>query len=427
MNKRKKLLLLGGLSYLKPVIETAHRLGIWVATADYCPQNPAHQWSDEYFNVSITDFDAILSLCRKLKIDGILSFATDPGVVTAAKVAEILELPSPLNSVSTSILQNKFLFRTFLKNHNFNVPDFALFSSPSEAEEIFRDRGINSPVSNPKVIIKPVDSAGSKGVKVADTPDRINDCASEALKYSLSGRGIIEEFIDKSGTSSDSECFFENGILSFCSFSSQLFDNKSVGNLTPSCYLWPSDWSRSVKDYFKDELQRLGSLLNVGTGLFNVECCVDKEGTTYIMEFSPRGGGNRLAEALKFSTGIDLIEMEVKRSVGIKNTVFPQLHSFHPTALLVVHANNSGYFNGLSISPDIEQAVIDIRLIAKKGDYVKPFSSANYALGTLLIDLEKIQNLSSSSRRDNTEIGNLLQNEIFVDLSADNQFLIRFI
>lgn len=42
-NREKKLMLLGGLRYLLPVIETAHRLGIYVITVDYLPANIAHK------------------------------------------------------------------------------------------------------------------------------------------------------------------------------------------------------------------------------------------------------------------------------------------------------------------------------------------------------------------------------------------------
>ena len=89
----KKLLLLGGAQYLLPVIEEAHKLGLYVITCDYLPDNIAHKHSDEYRNVSIIDKDAVLSTARELGIDGIMSFACDPGVVTAAYVAEKLGLP----------------------------------------------------------------------------------------------------------------------------------------------------------------------------------------------------------------------------------------------------------------------------------------------------------------------------------------------
>lgn len=50
--RQKKLLLLGGLRYLLPVIEAAHKLGYHVITCDYIPDNIAHKYSDEYHNVS---------------------------------------------------------------------------------------------------------------------------------------------------------------------------------------------------------------------------------------------------------------------------------------------------------------------------------------------------------------------------------------
>ena len=106
---QKKLLLLGGSRYLLPVIKKAHDLGAYVITCDYLPDNFAHKFSDEYHNVSIIDKDAVLRLAQELKIDGIMSFACDPGVVTAAYVAEKMNLPG-IPYKSACILQNKNLF-----------------------------------------------------------------------------------------------------------------------------------------------------------------------------------------------------------------------------------------------------------------------------------------------------------------------------
>ena len=82
----KKLLLLGGLRYLIPVIEAAHRQGYYVITCDYLPNNIAHKYSDEYINISITDKEAILQAAKQKNIDGIMSFACDPGVIVASYV-----------------------------------------------------------------------------------------------------------------------------------------------------------------------------------------------------------------------------------------------------------------------------------------------------------------------------------------------------
>ena len=59
MSKQKKLMLLGGIRYLLPVIKAAHEQGYHVITADYLPDNIAHKFSDEYVNVSIVDKEAV--------------------------------------------------------------------------------------------------------------------------------------------------------------------------------------------------------------------------------------------------------------------------------------------------------------------------------------------------------------------------------
>jgi dTDP-4-amino-4,6-dideoxygalactose transaminase len=65
--EQKKLMLLGGIRYLLPVIETAHKFGVYVITADYLPDNIAHKYSDKYVNVSILDREAVFANCPNVK------------------------------------------------------------------------------------------------------------------------------------------------------------------------------------------------------------------------------------------------------------------------------------------------------------------------------------------------------------------------
>ena len=131
----KRLLLLGGSRYILPIIKAAHELGAYVITCDYLPDNIAHKYSDEYCNVSVTDKEAVLNAAKELKVDGIMSFACDPGVVTAAYVAEKLGLPSSGSYESVSILQNKGKFRDFLTKNDFNVPHARMYTSYDQAKD----------------------------------------------------------------------------------------------------------------------------------------------------------------------------------------------------------------------------------------------------------------------------------------------------
>ena len=171
----KKLMLLGGIRYLLPVIEAAHRHGYYVITVDYVPDNIAHKYSDEFHNVSILDKDAVLQLAQELNIDGILSFGVDPGVVTAAYVAEKMGLSFQCSYDAACILQDKSRFRQFLKDNNFNVPSAKGYSSKEAA--LADTKYYNWPV-----IVKPVDSAGSKGVMRVDEISAL----PSAIDYALS-------------------------------------------------------------------------------------------------------------------------------------------------------------------------------------------------------------------------------------------------
>lgn len=385
-SKQKKLLLLGGLRYLIPVINTAHELGIYVITCDYIPDNIAHNFSDEFHNVSIIDKDAVLELAKKLDIDGIMSFAVDPGVVTAAYVAEKLGLYyCPYESVK--ILQNKALFRQFLKENSFTVPAAKGFSDDKVPDKDLAQ--FNFPV-----IVKPVDSAGSKGVTKVKNKEELENAIQVALANSISGQYIVEDFIEKKGFSSDTDCFSVNGEMKFYSFSNQYFDGDAANPYTPSAYSWPSSISMMNQDILRVELQRLVQLLDLGTSIYNIEVREGVDGKAYIMEVSPRGGGNRLSELLKYATGVDLIKNAVKAAVGDESLDISQKPYNGYWAEVILHSNQNGYFRQVIIDEDFEKNyVVQLDLWVKQGDVVRDFKAANDAIGTLILKFDTQEKL----------------------------------
>ena len=379
--KQKKLMLLGGLRYLLPVIEAAHKLGIYVITCDYLPDNIAHKYSDEYRNVSIVDKEAVLAVARELQIDGIMSFAVDPGVVTAAYVQEEMGLPgNPYESVC--ILQNKDRFRNFLTKHGFNVPKAKGFSSIAEA--------LAEAYWYPwPAIVKPTDSAGSKGVTKVNRLEDLEPALKVAFEHSLSGRVIVEEFIEKQGCSSDSDCFSVDGQLKFVSFSAQRFDENAPNPYTPSAYSWPSTFTKEQEAELTSEVQRLLTLLGMRTSIYNIETRIGVNGKPYIMEASPRGGGNRLAEMVRFATGVDLITNAVRAAVGEEVVGVEQKPYDGHWAEIVLHSQKDGRFVALDIDDEFYQThVKQVDLWVKENEKVNAFKGANDAIGTLVLNFD---------------------------------------
>lgn len=377
----KKLLLLGGSRYLLPVIKAAHKLGHYVITCDYLPDNIAHKYSDEYRNVSIIDKDAVLNTAKELKIDGILSFACDPGVTTAAYVAEKLGLPHSGSYESVSILQNKAKFREFLTKHNFNVPMAKGYNS---IEDALKDVNL----FQWPVIVKPVDSAGSKGVTRVDKPEQLKESIEYALDFSHCGQFIVEDFLEKKGHSSDTDCFSVNGELKFVSFSAQRFDPNCENPYTPAAYSWPATFTNESQEELTNEIQRLLKLLNMQTSIYNIETRECINGKNYIMEVTPRGGGNRLAEMLRYATSVDLIENSVRAALGDPVMGVDQKPYDGYWAEIILHSDTPGIFDSLWIADDIKANVIEEDLWISPGSSVGGFSGANEAIGTLVLRFE---------------------------------------
>lgn len=376
----KKLLLLGGSRYLIPVIKTAHKLGISVVTMDNLPDQPAHSHGDGYCNVSITDRQEVLKQAERLWVDGVMSFACDPGVTTAACVAKQLGLPSPGPAASIELLQNKGAFRRFLADHHFNVPQSECYDDMDRAlKEADRFRW--------PVMVKPADSAGSKGVSMADGRGLLKQSIQNALRYSRSGEFVIEEYIKARRCASDSDCFSINGKMVFLSFSSQWFDRDAGNPYVPAGFSWPSSISAPGRKVLENEIQRLAGLLGMTTGIYNIETRESVDGVPYLMEVSPRGGGNRLAEMIRYVTGVDLIEASVRAAAGLELTQLPEGPPPGPGywAEIILHADKAGYFDGIWISGEIESDVVELDIWAEKGDWVEEFTGADRTLGTVIL------------------------------------------
>lgn len=382
-------MILGGSRYALPVIEAAKKLGIYTITADYLPDNIAHKYSDEYVNVSIIDKEATFEAAKRLEIDGIVSFGCDPGVATAAYVAQNMGLPFQGSYESTSILQDKGLFRKFLTDNNFNCPHAKRYEN---IEEPFKDIDFFTW----PVIVKPTDSAGSKGVTKVNKPEDLREAIKIALDGAHNGAFIIEDFLTFEGYHSSTDPFTVDGELKFATYSDQLFDPEADNPYTPAYIIWPSSMKQEHQDELTREIQRLMNLLDMKTGIYNIETCVANNGKPYIMEVSPRGGGCKIAELQRLAYGTDLIEAEVRKAIGLPVEEIKQTECDGYWCEMIVHARpeQSGVLRKVWVDPEIEEKYLRVvDLSAKPGDFVKPFTGANMALGDMFFRFDSREEL----------------------------------
>jgi biotin carboxylase len=374
----KKILMLGGSHFQVPAIKYAKKAGYHVITADYLPDNPGHAFSDEYYNVSTIDEKKVLSLAEKLKIDGIVSYASDPGAPAAAYVAEKLSLPgNPYESVR--ILQRKDLFRSFLKENGFIIPETASFTNLNEAKEFALERLIHK-----AIVVKPVDSSGSKGVSKLINIEDFDKCFEYAMYYSIAKIVVVEDFIEKAIYEMDGDGFVWQGKLAFRCFGTQHNDIE-CNPYVPMGISFPYIQEASLQQKAHDIIESILTKLKMKVGGLNIEYLTDKDGNIYILEIGPRSGGNLIPEVIKLSTGVDLIAYSVDGAMGkdCSDLKMVETNGFHSSYIL--HSKKDGIVKKINLSNEMRSKIVQQNILTKEGDAVNKFNGSNNTLGTFIL------------------------------------------
>ena len=180
----------------------------------------------------------------------------------------------------------------------------------------------------------------------------------------------------------------------FASFSNQKFDLKADNPYTPAAFTWPSSMPDDIQSDLREQLQKLFTLLNLKTSIYNIETRQGTDGKGYIMEVSPRGGGNRLSEMLKYACGTDLIKNAILAAVGEKCEDLQHPKYTCHLAECIIHSSKTGVFKEMKIDPILN--IVENDLWVKPGDTVKTFTGANEAIGTLVLKFNSREEMEST-------------------------------
>lgn len=390
----KRILFLGGSPTQIPPLVYARKQGHYVITCDYLPDNPGHAYADEYHNISTTDKEAVLALASRLKIDGIVAYASDPAAPTAAYVAEKLDLPgNPYKSVE--ILARKDLFRAFLRENGFNVPRSQSFYRLDEAKRWLDE--INTPV-----FVKPVDSSGSKGVTELTDKSRLEEAFNHALQFSREKKVVVEEAIVRTGHQVAGDGFIVDGKLVFRCWADENFDELCNG-LVPIGQTFPTSHPKEWLDIAHAESQRLLTLLGMKTGALNFDFLFDENGNFYFLELGPRNGGCQIPEVIRYSTGVDLIKYTVDAAIGLDCSDLTMQPTSGYWSSYMLHALEDGIFKGVHISEKARQYIVESEIYAKPGDRVSRFAGSHHTLGTMILQypsLKEMMDMMDHMERD---------------------------
>jgi biotin carboxylase len=373
----KKILLLGGSYPQIPAIVAAKQKGLHTILCDYLPDNPGRAYADEYYSVSTTDREAVLKLAKQHKTDFVLAYASDPAAPTAAYVSEKLGLPG--NSyTSVKKLSEKNLFRKLQRDNGFNMPKTLTLNS----EQIQKGRhpGIEFPL-----VVKPTDSAGSKGVKKVNSKNEFETAASHALTFSKSKRIIVEEFIDAGEADLHGDGFVVNGELEFCLLGDHIFDSKA-NPLNPNGTTWPSTKPTQYIETVTRDVASVIKLSGFKNGGINIEARVNSKGRVYIMEIGARNGGHFVPQAIHNATGFDMTQA----TIDLLLTGTAQIHTraIKPSAYYALFSDKVGLLKHIEISEELHKYIAKKHIYVNPGEPVNSYLGASNALGVLVMTFD---------------------------------------
>ncbi|MCD7919386.1 MAG: ATP-grasp domain-containing protein [Clostridiales bacterium] len=372
----KKILLLGGSAQQVIAIETAKRLGFYTILCDYLTDNPGQYVADQFYLVSTTDKESVLSVAEKEKIDGVLAYASDPAAPTAAYVAEKLGLPgNPYKSVQ--ILCNKDQFRAFLKENGFHAPLANGYTTQMEMEKDIQHYHL-------PVIIKPVDSSGSKGVTVLHNWDGLAQAAEFAFSFSRTHHLIVEDYIEKKHKYLiGGDIFVYKGKVIQWGLMNCHRDGQ-VNPLVPVGKSYPLLLSEQDIKSVKDTLQRMVDKLGIISGPMNVELVVDQSNRVWPIDIGPRSGGNMIPDLLGMIFDTDVVEMSVRSAMGMSIDV-KENEGIPYYATHNLHTAENGIFEGIEYSEEIKKHIVKECVYKKPGDPVEYFDNAAKAVGIVFL------------------------------------------
>ncbi|WP_342304738.1 hypothetical protein [Methanolobus sp. ZRKC5] len=296
--KGKKLLLMGGVRDSINVIKRAQELGVYVIVTDYLIDSPAKKIADESYLVSTTDVDAVVDLANELKVDGVFTAYLDSMLSYCQKVCEKLNVPFYATAEQIDIMTHKDKFKNICAQNGLKV-----------VKEYEMNNGDIGDIQYP-VIVKPVDSGGSKGIFICYNEKELLQNYHESLSFSKSQNVLIEEYM----TTEEVVMYYiiQDGHIGLCAMCDR-YTNKNQRGVAqiPTAYIFPSKYSSTFINGDHQKVVNLIKSMNITNGVLFLQAFMHN-GRAHIYEPGFRFAGAQGHKIIKEMTEIDAVELMIR-------------------------------------------------------------------------------------------------------------------
>lgn len=280
--KGKKLLILGSNALSCDIVNIAKSLGVYTIVTDWCKlaDAPAKQIADEYWNVSLMDYGTLIPMINENEIDGIITGFTDSYLLPYQHICELAGLPCYATKEQLEWTLDKKTFKE--KCRKYDVPVV-----PEFAREDF-DKSIIC--KNHKVIIKPVDNSGSRGICICDNPGDFEKKLQYSMEFSSKKSVVIERYMECDDVSFEYK--IQNGEVTLTSICDRnIYKTCNEGSIT-SKLVYPSKYTDIYLNTVDKPVRRMFEGEGLQNGVLFMQAFTD--GTDfYFYEMGYRLSGGR--------------------------------------------------------------------------------------------------------------------------------------
>ncbi len=300
---KEKIAVIGANEPLIPFYRQAKALGYEIIGIAIEKGAVCKKYCDRFYPVSFADKDAVVDVCRKERVDGIISFSLESALPTVVYVAQKLGLVSN-SEECIELTQSKFAQRQALEKAGIPVPKYFLIENEIDLAKV---------QCRYPVIVKPVDSGGSQGICKVEKQEDLAEAYYYAVSYSRTSKAIIEEFID--GREFSVEFISHQGKHYFL----QITDKVTSGapRFVEMQHHQPADIPTSVWDRIKTMVENALTALKIENSASHTEIKWNSNDELFIIETGARMGGDYISSDLvRLSTGYDFVEGAIKLAIN---------------------------------------------------------------------------------------------------------------
>ena len=363
----KKLMILGASILQVPAIIQAKKMGVYVLAVDMNPQAEGFSYSDKKLVISTTDTEGVLKAARENEIDGIMTLASDRPMLTVARVCEELKLVG-IDEDTALRATNKSKMRDALKKANVPIPMY--FSVDSYEDFLIAIKKIEA--RGYRCIAKPSDNSGSRGIRLIDENDNLEEVYSYCKANSISGKILLEEYME--GPEVSVETISTNGSCQVI----QVTDKITTGApyFVEMGHSQPSTLDQKTLEEIIDISKKANKAIGIENGPSHTEIKVTKDGPK-IVELGARLGGDNITTHLTpYSTGINMVEATIKIALGEKVSLTKSLDMAAAISYKKARPGKITDIRGLDKAREVKN-IKDIKVVHKIGEESKEIKSSN--------------------------------------------------